>query len=429
VIEGTRFNLQARRGRRRGVSSPLQVKAWIAPTGRGTSSGNSYANAAPLSSLASLIASNGSGYYNILADEASNGATAQLPVIIRGVDYLGQAAKATFQGTRTSWTLPADPETVTDTRGWTDGGAEVFRLSNTAASYITFKDLYFKDIGGHTSALSVSSGGSTTIYASAGPIAGLKIVNCEGLNVRRLLDTATGVALNGLEITNTRVVGFSKNCLRIRGDSDGISITDCYFDSGRQDGDNFAQGLQLEETAHNITVLRCSFKNAHDTINAYANGDGISAEANTYNLYVYDTTFSGHTDGGVDIKCATGTVWFERCTFTANKRNIRIWQRTGAVPMYFVDCVSENPWQRVGSSGNPCHVFVTGGATSGDAGGVITMTRPILRGAVTNTTGSTGNVSRIEGHNGVIYMQGATISNPSGVGDFTNQVTSSITYA
>jgi hypothetical protein len=432
----------ARRGNPNAAGG-LAVKGWIAPVGRGTANGSSYANAAPLSSLAAMIAAGGPGYYNILADEGSytisgaspavtianaGGATAQKPVVIRGITAAGAAAKATMQGTRTAWTLPADPETVTDTRAWTDGGAEVFRLSASAASYITFRDLHFKDIGGHTSAGAVSSGGSTTIYVSAGPVAGIRIVDCTALNVRRLFDTATAVSVPGLSIESTTVTGFSKNCVRVRGDTDGITLADCVFDSGRQDGDNFAQGLQVEETAHNIVVSRCTFKGCHDTVNAYANGDGISAEATTYNLAVYDSTFEGNTDGGVDIKCATGSVWFERCTFTGNKRNIRVWQRTNATPMFFVDCTSASPYERAGTSGNPCHVFLTGGTTSGDPGAIITLTRPILTGFVTQGVSGqpVGNRVRIEGHNALCTLQDLLIDNPSGVSDTLTQGTSSV---
>jgi hypothetical protein len=80
-----------------------------------------------------------------------------------------------------------------------------------------------------------------------------------------------------------------------------------YGDSERQDGDNFAIGVALSGTVHNVVLRRVAMMNSHDSSEEYWNGDGFATERGVYNIRFEDTHASGSTDSGYDLK-STDTV-------------------------------------------------------------------------------------------------------------------------
>jgi hypothetical protein len=424
----------------RAVRQAMQIVRWFSPLGAGTQSGLTPANARPIGHLATQIAAVGAGIYGLLADQGdyavtgsgqlvnlTAGGTPNGGVYIRGVNADGTPAKAKLVGERTAFTEPADPETVTDTRAWTPGLKECFRF-NSGVSWVNIQHLRFEHIGGVTDAVGVNAGVGSAIWLSAGTSTGCSFSDLEGLNVRSLISGNAGASWVDMSVRNVSVVGFSKACIRIRGNSLRISITASALNSARQDGDNFALGIQLEENASYVYIDGCTVKNCHDTVNAYANGDGLSAEATTSFLEVRNCTFEGHTDGGCDLKTASGTVLVEDCVFRGNKRNIRVWQRPDGTPMVFNRILSDAPVQRAGSSGNPCHIFLTGGATSGDPGALVEFNEPILTGAATQLVGgaAAGRRVTIEGHNATATLIDALVDAAAAAGgDSNNQPTTS----
>ena len=126
-----------------------------APAGNGT--GDSWANAASLLRLNDMIAAAGpggtiyvradAGSYS-LANNSVNisvGGKVGSPVTIIGVDREFVPMRATIVGSRTAWTLPTDPEAVTNVRNWFPG-RDVFAL-RSAADYLTFKFFDFQGTG------------------------------------------------------------------------------------------------------------------------------------------------------------------------------------------------------------------------------------------------------------------------------------------
>src|ERR1700756_3489152 len=103
-----------------------------APTGNGT--GDSWANAASLWRLNEMIAAAGpggtvyvradAGPYPLAGNRVniSAGGKVGAPVTIIGVDRELVPMRATIIGSRTAWTLPTDPEAVTNVRNWFPGG-------------------------------------------------------------------------------------------------------------------------------------------------------------------------------------------------------------------------------------------------------------------------------------------------------------------
>ena len=55
-------------------------------------------------------------------------------------------------------------------------------------------------------------------------------------------------------------------------------MEDVLGDSERQDGDNFAIGIALEDTVHDVVLRHVTMMNSHDSTNEYWNGDGFTTE-------------------------------------------------------------------------------------------------------------------------------------------------------
>ena len=62
--------------------------------------------------------------------------------------------------------------------------------------------------------------------------------------------------------------------------------------------------LHLVDTVHDVIIERVTMDNARDTLHEYWNGDGFVAEAGVYDLLFVDTSASGNTDAGYDIKAS-----------------------------------------------------------------------------------------------------------------------------
>jgi hypothetical protein len=199
--------------------------------------------------------------------------------------------KATFIGNRTAWTLPADPEIVTNVQGWSIG-AESFLLKRRA-DHLTFKFFDFQRVG-------------QPFHLSAPTHNGITIADCSGYNVRRFFEHDPGTSHLDTVLKNIVVTGFSKTAIRIRGASRNVLLEDLTLDSGRQDGDNFATGVECNETAHDIMMRRVAVSNCHDTHgadpNRFWNADGFASERGNDNIRREERTSAGNTDAGYDDK-------------------------------------------------------------------------------------------------------------------------------
>lgn len=321
---------------------------YISPVGSGTRDGSSAANAGTLADLAAFVSAAGpGGTVYMLADQGAyrigsnpvsitDGGTEGQPVTIRGIDSAGNAMRAEIIGTRT---VPYD----------SDGnvGEEVFRLLS-GADHLSFKDMSFKDIG-------------YGAFRVGADIVDLSIEGMDATNVQFFFENYvsganTTATITGLTIRDVQIDGFSRGAVRLRYDTHDVLIEDMVADSQRQDFDDFAIGIHMDDTAHDIVLRRVTMRNSHDTISDdYWNGDGFASERGNYDIRFEDTVASGSTDAGYDIKSAS-TVLVRAVAFD-NARNFRLW----GYDTVLEDIVSLDPNLRGGSS-NQGHIWLGKGA-------------------------------------------------------------------
>jgi len=321
---------------------------YISPTGSGSGDGSSAANAATLDDLPQLIAAAGpGGQVLLLADQGAYtaptgalaivaGGTASAPVTIRGVDSADNAMAATITGTRPDPFDPASPS-----------GEEIFRLLK-GADNLRFSDLAFQNVG--------------TAFRVGADVRNLAIEHVDATNVSRFFDNMVSGAnasatITGLTIRDVAVNGYSKGAIRIQYDSSNVLIEDVRGDSQFQDGDNFAIGVHITGTAHDVTIDRVAMRNTLDTVNDYRNGDGFATERGTYNITLRDVIATGNSDGGLDLK--SDNIVVDGAIVSGNGRNIRLWG-TGAQLSNIVSLDAGAPL----AGGNREHIWLAEGASA-----------------------------------------------------------------
>ncbi len=302
----------------------------ISPGGAGNWSGDSWANAGPLANLNTFItaASARGGEVWLRADAGTytlptstqtltRGGTVAAPVRIRGVDVNGLPMKAQFVGAR------ANPPTFT-------GGDNTEQIwLNAGASNLRFEQMDFRNAG--------------TVFRLRQSNTNLAFEDITANNIRRLIqNNGTAANIVGMGIRRCNVLGYSKQAVIIRYDSAQVEIEDCEFDAGpNQDGDLWSTGIQLDDTAHDITLRRVKANNnIQNNGTAYWNGDGFSCERGNYRIVYEDCSAKGNSDGAFDLK---GQVTLIRCLADGNKRGFRMWGDA-----LLIDCIARNP-VRMGS--------------------------------------------------------------------------------
>lgn len=321
---------------------------YITPTGAGRRDGSSWENAATLSSINTLIVKAGPGgevlvradlgTYNLRGPiEITRGGTEAGDVTIRGVDGAGKDMLAHFDGTRMEVYTPGG-----------NPGFDGIRLL-TGADHLAIKNFKLEDMG---RAIHVGSS-----------IKDLEISNIVGENVMRLFDndyrsgTDRKATITGLVIEDVEVHGFSKGVIRLNYDTNGVIIRNVYGDSERQDKDNFAMGVHLTGTVHDVLIENSTMRNSHSSLGNYWNGDGFVTEKNVHGIRFVNTVATGSTDAGYDLK-STDTVLIGAYA-ADNKRNYRIWSDGVTI----IDSVSEDVNGR-GGIGAASHFWLAEGAST-----------------------------------------------------------------
>lgn len=320
---------------------------YVSPTGAGLMDGSSIENAGSLYDIPAFVAAAGpGGEVRMIADQGdykldstpiviTNGGEDGQPVWIHGVDSNGNAMEANIVGTRSD---PYDPAGF--------AGEQGFRLI-AGADNLTFSDLGFTNIG--YGAIRVGD-----------DIKNLTIEHITATNVQRFFENnasgdATSATISGLTIRDVDINGFSKAAIKLQYDTHDVVIEDVKADSQFQDGDNFAVGVHIDGTAHDIIVRRVEVSNTLDTINTYWNGDGFATERGVYNVHFIDTVSANNSDGGYDIKSQSTTL--TRTISEGNGRNYRLW----ATDTVLEDVVSLDPNLQGGAS-NQNHFWLAKGA-------------------------------------------------------------------
>jgi hypothetical protein len=314
----------------------------VTPAGGGTRDGSSWANAGTLADLPKLVKRGPSTVW-IRADLGSYPTSG--PVIltarsgaaltIKGVGPDGRAAKPLITGTRTTPYAPSGA-----------AGAEVFRLM-AGASNLRFESLAFANVGNGA-------------FRIGGDVSGLTLQDITATNVYRFLEdnvsgSATSASITGLTVRDVQVTGFSRSVVRLAYASSDVLLEDVTGDSQRQSGDDFAIGVHLDGSTHDVTLRRVSMANAHNTRTAYWNGDGFATERGVSDVRFEDTSATGNTDAGYDIK--SGSTTLVRAKAADNKRNFRFWATDTSV----TSCTGAQPRTR-GGTGSQDQVWLEGGA-------------------------------------------------------------------
>jgi hypothetical protein len=307
---------------------------YVAPRAAGTGGGSSWEDAAELADVPDLIGRlAGGGEVWLRADTGpyqiedrlriSTGGADGAPVVVRGVDAEGRPASAVLRGDRTS---PYAPDG--------DTGGDVFSLHG-GASHLEFRDLAFENVG--------------NAFLAAGDVTDLTIADSSATNVRRFFENAKSdeeesADVSDLILRKITVTGFSKRVVRLRYSSHDVLLEDVVGDSQQQDGDDFAIGVHLEGAVQDVVLRRVRMDNTRDTLRKYWNGDGFATERDVSDITFEDTSASGNTDAGYDLKSQRTTL--VNAVAADNKRNFRFW----ADDLVARDCRGTDPRKRGGSS-------------------------------------------------------------------------------
>ena len=319
----------------------------IRTTGHGDQSGNGWANAIPLTSINGALNAmapdgvayvrNDEGDYTVTGTiNISAGSTSGHPKIIKGVDVSLTPGFATIVGSRTTWTAPGDPETVTDVRTFGNVGNTCFQLS-AGADNLTFDYIGFRHVG--------------QPYNCRASITGLHIKNLAGYNVRRFfaMDSGTspgaiaphdlkfgddGVAHDGIGGNTSTITGYSKQCFQARANGYNFEWYNIVADCARQEGDQFPNGISFDNQFHGGYCYRFDGNNCGDRLAGsagYWNGDGISCEYSNYDITLEECNPTGNLDGGFDMKgLPDGQITYINCNPTDNCFNFKTWGATFA---------------------------------------------------------------------------------------------------
>lgn len=322
---------------------------YISPTGSGSHSGTSAANAGTIYDLPKFIAAAGAGdEVRLLADQGAYKVTKQItiaaggaagaPITIRGATSDGTAMAATIVGTRAS--------------GWKPGlaeGSELFRLVG-GADHLKFADLKTQNIG-------------NGVFRIGADLEDLTIKRVSATNVSRFIENqvsgdATSASVIGLKVEDVTIAGYSQNAIRLKYDSRNVTLHNVVGDSQMQNGGLVVAGVALGGTVHDVLMDHVTMRNNHGrgTSSDYWNGDGFVAERGTYDLIFRDTLATGNTDSGYDIK--GNNVALIRAAASDNTKNFRLW---GAESVTMTDSISRDP-HSFGGIGKPSHFQAASGA-------------------------------------------------------------------
>lgn len=241
------------------------------------------------------------------------GGAASQPVTIRG---------GVFRSNRTApWSV-----------GSNDGKA--FFALDAGASYLTFEDMGFENVG-------------NGCFQLGAPASDLTFENITASNVQRFIENRivagqTDASVDDLTIRNCNIQAFSKGVARLDYDTRRILIEDVI--GFAVVGDNFPAGVHCDGTVHDGIFRRVQMDDCQQirTPELYWNADGFSSEELTHGLTWEDCSSSGCTDSGFDLK--GNDHHLVRCAAVDNKRNFRLW---GIATL--TDCVGADPNKRGGT--------------------------------------------------------------------------------
>lgn len=325
---------------------------YVSPLASGSGTGASAANAMAFSSLnAAVKAAGPGGTVMLLADKGAynttgsititNGGLAGSPITIKGVDSSGNAADVTINGTRDKTWVAGDAS-----------GNTVFKLY-AGANNITFDGIDFNNVG--------------MAFQLAGDLKNVSLQNLEGDNVRYFIGdyaggSSTTASVDGLTIRNVEVHGYSKSVILLKYNTHNVVIENVYGNSEYQDGDNFAMGILLDGTVHDVLIKDTTMAGNRASNFSYWNGDGFTTERGVYNVRLENTLSTGNADGGYDLKSSSTVL--VNAVAEDNGRNFRLWGQN----VQLIDPIGIDPHHQGGTSSQG-QIWIAAGATVTVTGG------------------------------------------------------------
>jgi Ca2+-binding RTX toxin-like protein len=325
------------------------IARFISPTGSGLQDGSSPQNAGTLASLNAFVSAVGAGgQVLLLADKGayrqsteialSSGGSDKGPITIRGIDSHGEPMAAQIVGSRTpNWT-PGHAE-----------GSELFRLK-PGANNLSFQDLAVSNVG-------------NGVFRAGADLHDISISRVSASNVTRFFENnVTGdsktATVAGLTIQDVKIAGYSKEAINLGYDSHDITIKNVVGDSqGQNGGGLYMTGVHLNGTVHNVLLSSVEMKNnlGKGASTEYWNGDGFTTERGVHDIRFEDTSASGNTDAGYDLK-SSNTV-LVNTSASGNMENYRFWSNSISV----TNGVSLSP-KSFGGVGAVAHVWMADAA-------------------------------------------------------------------
>ena len=315
---------------------------YVSPNGAGNAHGHDYENAIPFERISRLmgrvrdsdniilIADQGPYLIDTSVNLYSSGKDGS-PITISGSSRSGHPQNALFVGDRSPIFSVDNPP-----------GTEVFRL-NTGTAFLEFQNLAFENI--------------SNAFSITGKVHDITFENMEARNVSRFLENTaccnqTEASAENLVIRGIKVSGFSKGVIRLRYDTQNVMIDNVHGDSLQTDGANFAMGIHLGGTVHDVVIQNSSMGNIKDSVGGrYWNGDGFATERDAYNIIIENSCSYNNTDSGFDIKSRNTKL--ENVTAESNTRNFRFWS-----DITVTNLTGTNPRYHGGSSRFPANVWL-----------------------------------------------------------------------
>lgn len=370
---------------------------FIKPVATGTGDGSSWANAAELEDIDTLIGelTGVTGHILILAGNTYT-QTTQIPITSGGVvgnyieiygsdlggnpvgstpgqltfshaaaltpaareasiafaSYDGDSYTTIITGNRGAWTPTAATDDLTEpyyTGDWIAkngnslNGNNLFQMG-AGAQYLKWHHLAYKNFGRAVFKFDVS--GPNHIDWTDSYIYNVQDWLHVGVN------SASVAVVSDCNIKRIKGLGCSKGFVTWRGGCHDIVHEDLWFDSARQSRDNYARCFSIDQSntvgieCHTMTFTRCIAANTYDGLGSgYWQGDGWISEGRVHDLDWIDCLSFGHSDGAWD--CKSDNCTWTRCVAMSSKKLYKNWGPGGVT----TDCIAHDTKNWGGSGG------------------------------------------------------------------------------
>lgn len=346
------------------ISSPPALR-FIRPDGAGAGTGVDWANAAPLSSLDTMMAAAGAGGVVFVLREPNGDYTQTAGVTItaagepgRPITVIGVNSSLVpvpmnntdggIYGNRQDWTHLETKPTLGNFTNTSAYGGNILLDFTATARHLVFSNLYVANLGN-----------AFDLSGIVGP-RDITFRSIDVYNVRSWIYTNETAGVRGVTIEDCRVTGFSKDAVRFRGNCLGWVIRRCFFDGNWQDGDSFETAIRCNENAGYL-LIEDTFAGhciqSADFTGGFKNGDGISTEHGNHHITIRRSTFQDITDAGIDMKGRYVVV--EDCIVIGCGWSYKFFYADHA-PARIVRCQSIDPVAFTGDSRSVIHLWSGG---------------------------------------------------------------------